>query len=807
MKINSGETPTLRKSIFIPGFKLGKTGMLIGHLMVASLFCVAAWAGTAVLPGLAPRSPFLLSLAATVASAWVGGWRIGVFATGLSIIGVNYLFLLPSEQTELQFAELVHVAVFAAIALFISWIESTRRQSELEQRTARYQLEVILKGVADGITVQNKQGQPIFANDAAAILTGYPNARAMIDTPITEARRRMEAFDDAGDPLSFDQLPNRLALTQGISGQKSFRLRFIDNNEDRWVIINSSPVFDEQGKPSMAINIFRDVTESKMHEVALRREREFLDGVLSSLPVGVGVLDPNGVLLTVNQAALDLAGVKNEPIIGLRVEEMSVIKAIPGAPERLKAVVKRVSEGEFVRYDTSGADDEGKPYYRDFSVSPMRNAAGKVTNVIMTTVDITARKTAEQERSHLAEAVAGQTQRLYEILANMPGMVWEATGDPSVMQQFTFVSDYALRLTGYSVEEWLSRPNMWIDLVHPDDRELAMADSNRVFRDGAGIVRTRWITKDGHEIYIDSFESVIYDKGDHPIGVRGVTMDVTARRRNDEALLNYSRDLKRSNEDLQQFAYVASHDLQEPLRMVTSYLQLVVNRYNDRLDDDAREFIAYAVDGAARMKSLISDLLSYARVESRGAQFSHFNVQTAVENARQFLQLTIDEHNVQFDMSSLPDVWGDLSQITQLFQNLIGNAIKFRRTDDQPRIEIGARRLLDEWEFWVKDNGIGIESQYLDRIFIIFQRLHARGRYEGTGIGLAICKRVVERHGGTIRAESTLGVGTTIYFTISAQSKQREKGVIPTGLPVSEFRPTKRNIPVVASPPESSSPD
>ncbi|MBN3869443.1 GAF domain-containing protein [Nostoc sp. JL33] len=240
-----------------------------------------------------------------------------------------------------------------------------------------------------------------------------------------------------------------------------------------------------------------------------------------------------------------------------------------------------------------------------------------------------------------------------------------------------------------------------------------------------------------------------------------------------------SQELARSNAELEQFAYVASHDLQEPLRMVTSYLQLLERRYKNQLDANADQFIAYAVDGARRMQTLINDLLNYSRLSSRGQPFVPVNCSAILEQAIANLQIAIADSKAVVTHDTLPEVIADATQLTQVFQNLIGNAIKFCR-DHQPRVHIGVAKKdvnldgeslnfvpsADEWLFWVRDNGIGLESQYAERIFIIFQRLHGRGKYPGTGIGLAICKKIIERHGGRIWIESKLGQGSTFYFTI-----------------------------------------
>jgi len=237
-----------------------------------------------------------------------------------------------------------------------------------------------------------------------------------------------------------------------------------------------------------------------------------------------------------------------------------------------------------------------------------------------------------------------------------------------------------------------------------------------------------------------------------------------------------TRELKRSNEDLEQFAYVASHDLQEPLRMVASYLQLLERRYGDRLDSDAHEFIDFAVDGAKRMKTLINDLLAFSRVGTRGEPFENTDLNAVLGRVRADLHALIKEHNALLTCDELPNLMVDETQMAQVFQNLISNAIKFRKEDVPPRIHVSAEDRNGEVLLSVRDNGIGIDPQFADRIFVIFQRLHNSQKYAGTGIGLAISKRIVERHGGRIWVESEEGAGATFYFTLPKhQSEDSEK--------------------------------
>jgi PAS domain S-box-containing protein len=270
----------------------------------------------------------------------------------------------------------------------------------------------------------------------------------------------------------------------------------------------------------------------------------------------------------------------------------------------------------------------------------------------------------------------------------------------------------------------------------------------------------------GEEIHVEVSTAPIFDECGKVTRVVHASRDITERKRAEEALKGQAKELARSNAELEQFAYVASHDLQEPLRMVASYMQLLSRRYKGKLDADADEFIAFAVDGAGRMQRLINDLLLYSRVGSKGKEPQPTECEAVLRHALDNLQEAVRESGAQVDTSPMPAVMGDDVQLVQLFQNLIGNALKFRG-EEPPRVEVQAEPQGEEWLFSVRDNGIGIESKDFERIFQIFQRLHDRESYPGTGIGLAVCKKIVERHGGRIWVESEPGEGTTFYFTLS----------------------------------------
>jgi PAS domain S-box-containing protein len=332
--------------------------------------------------------------------------------------------------------------------------------------------------------------------------------------------------------------------------------------------------------------------------------------------------------------------------------------------------------------------------------------------------------------------------------------------------RLTFMSNRFSERTGLEAAPYLGRKR-WDqpadNLEEADwDRHRAQLERHEPFLDFE-MQRTK---PDGSPVWLSISGEPVFDDSGAFRGYRGVGSDITERKRAQAVLRTAYEELARSNAELQQFAYVASHDLQEPLRMMSSYTQLLEKRYGSKLDQDAREFMNFVVDGATRMKQLIEDLLAYSRVGTRGRELRPVSSLVALDKALVNLRGAIEASGASVTHDAPPEVRADETQLVQLLQNLVGNAIKFRKKEEPCRIHVSAEDAGGEWRFSVSDNGMGIEPQYFERIFMVFQRLHTRDEYPGTGIGLAICKKVVDRHGGRIWVESEPGKGSKFFFTL-----------------------------------------
>jgi PAS domain S-box-containing protein len=501
--------------------------------------------------------------------------------------------------------------------------------------------------------------------------------------------------------------------------------------------------------------------ELALQAEAARLGREQFVGLLESAADAILTVDAQGRIAYANRQTAECFGYPVSELVGMEIEEL-VPEANRDAHRKYRA--KFISEPR-VRPMTSGLDlyarrKDGTKFPVEVSLSPVTGHSG--LQVMATIRDATQAKRAQE---YLAQISALVEASRYAIISYKP--------DGTVLTW----NESARILYGWSPEEMIGRD---VSALIPAD---GMADHrDRVARVAAGEGAQEYETtrrhKDGSLVQVTVSKVPILDAHGKVAAISTISYDLTERVRVERELRERTRELARSNAELEQFAYAASHDLQEPLRMVASYLQLIAQRYRGRLDADADDFINYAVDGARRMKQLINDLLNFSRA-GRGGNPHPVELAGSFNRALAVLALAIEENHAVVTADALPRVIGEESGLAEVFQNLISNAIKFRSAA-APRIHIGAVHEDGYWIISVADNGIGIDPAYNDRIFAMFQRLHGREEYSGTGIGLAICKRIVERMGGRIWVESQPGCGATFRFALP-QAQEDESAQTSTG--------------------------
>ena len=371
---------------------------------------------------------------------------------------------------------------------------------------------------------------------------------------------------------------------------------------------------------------------------------------------------------------------------------------------------------------------------------------------------------------NLEELVEIRTKELRESeerFRNLVNLLPQVICETDERGNLTFVNKNAYNIFGYTPDDFDKGLNV-LQMIIPEDRKRIMKNIMIVLRgkklEKMGENEYTALRKDGSTFPVIIYSSPIVYKY-KSVGMRSIIIDITDQKKAEKELNNALEDLHRSNTELEQFAYIASHDLQEPLRTVASFTQLLQSRYQDKLDDEANEFINFAVDGATRMQGLINNLLTFSRIGTKGISFNPTDMNIVLENVLANIRQSTIEADAEITNDPLPVIIANDPQMTQILQNLISNAIKFRGKSSI-HIHVSGENQPDKWVFSVRDNGIGIEPKHFEHIFIIFQRLHKRDEYEGTGIGLAVCKRIIHRHGGKIWVESELGKGSTFYFSI-----------------------------------------
>jgi PAS domain S-box-containing protein len=623
---------------------------------------------------------------------------------------------------------------------------SVRKAAEthLAQMEGRYR--GLLEAAPDAMVVVNVGGEIVLLNVRAEKEFGYRR-----DELVGQRVKNIIPKGFAERIISDGTRSAAEALAQQIGTGIELIGRRKDGTEFP-IEIMLSPLESSEG--ILVTAAIRDISARKAAETHLAQMEGRYRGLLEAAPDAMVVVKPAGEIVLLNVQAEKQFGYKRDELVGQRVKNI-----IPeGFAERIisdgtrsaaEALAQQIGTG----IELIGRRKDGTEFPIEIMLSPLESPEGILVTAAIR--DISVRKAAE---THLAQ-MEGRYRGLLE--AAPDAMVVVNVGGEIVLLNVRAEKEF-----GYSRDELVGQKVK--NIIPEGFAERLIADALRSTADalaqqiGTGIELTAQ-RKDGSEFPIEIMLSPL--ESADGILVTAAIRDITERKRAEAHLLQKIEELNVSNEELGKFAYIASHDLQEPLRMVASYTQLLSRRYKGKLDAEADEFIAFAVDGANRMQRLIQDLLAYSRVGTKGKDLLDTSSEEALQQALRNLRTAIEESGAVVTHDPLPTVLADEMQLTQMFQNLVGNAIKYQNAG-VPQVHISVARNGEKWIFSVQDNGLGIDPQYFERIFGMFQRLHKREEFAGTGIGLAICKKIAERHGGGISVESQLGQGSTFRFAL-----------------------------------------
>jgi PAS domain S-box-containing protein len=661
-----------------------------------------------------------------------------------------------------------------------------RKKAEAALRESEYRLNAIFDNITEGLIVVDPTGSVLKWNPAALRMHGYERHGSELDF-LSQTRSFFDIATPDGAPVPFDRWPiPRISRGENIRDLELC----VHSRRQGWRRIfnyNGALIRGENDAIVMGLLTIRDVTERRRAEEALRRREAELRAVTDNSPDVIARLDRGLRHTFINPYGEKVYGRPRGEIIGKTNAEI-------GVPEPQVTVLKRHFEEVFATGKQQnvefGFDSPAFGHQHFLSVFvPERDERGEIASILAITRDITQLKQVQerlsdavQETRRRAEEAEKGRRILEALMDNIPEGIIVTDAEGRILS----ISNYLARISGHDQREITGKNYRLVDeLLNEPSRLLDRRHGARARRTGAvgaaAIAETPLAVEypleralstgvvtpgEEHQVYLPggTVHTVVINAapvyaGGRIAGAVSSWRDITDRKKAEDAM-------QASNRELEQFAYVASHDLQEPLRMIASFTELLERRYRDLFDERGRKYLAYIVDGAGRMQALIQDLLTFSRIGRLDTGRERIELDAVVDTVIGDLAGKIRETGAAVTHDPLPALHANASGIGRVFMNLIGNALKFRKPGVAPRVHIAARHSGREWQFAVRDNGIGIDPKYYGKIFVIFQRLHSREEYPGTGMGLAIVKKIVENHGGRIWVESAPGAGATFYFTL-----------------------------------------
>ena len=630
-------------------------------------------------------------------------------------------------------------------------IEERKQVEEALIKSGNY-LDKIINSIADPVFVKDKQHRWVLVNDAYCTLIGYSREELL-------------------EKSDYDFLPLHEANIFWEKDEEVFKTgvenvneeEFTDSDGNLHVIVTKKTLYTDISGEQYIVAIIRDITERKKAENELRRNERKLKIAMDMAKLVSWEYDVSSNLYTFDDQFYRLYGTTMDKEGGSKMSpEMYARKFLP--PEESSIVKEEIAEAlktddpDFsgkVEHSIIMADGEKRFILVRYEI--IKDAKGRTIKIYGVNQDITERKMAEKELK--------ESEQKYRTLFNSSPDSTILIGTDGTLMDVNYA---AQEITGLSKGNLIGKNFTELGLLLDEEMPLHIEKVSQVLR-GKSLkpYESRFIDRNGKVRYAETYLKAL-KKDDEIFAFNVIAHDITERKKAEEKLKEIIDELERSNYELQQFAYITSHDLQEPLRTIASFTQLLERRYGGQLDSDADEFIEFIVDAAVRMKEMIQGLLEYSRVGTQKVEFKEVDMNMELDQALSNLHALINKNKAEITHDLLPNVMADPDQMVRVFQNLISNAIKFRKPDEPPKIHISYQidKENSEYIFKVSDNGIGIEKEYKDKIFEVFKRLHAMGKYEGTGIGLSVVKKIIEQYNGRIWVKSELGNGSTFYFTI-----------------------------------------
>ena len=706
--------------------------------------CLAAGL-TLLLPPIAQGSPFLFFFAAVMLSAWYGGLGPALLTIMLTAAWSNYFLLPPLYSLQVAApADMLRLGLFLLVAFLISSLQARQQWAAAAERAQRKYWQTTLDSIGDAVIVTDAHGTVTAMNPVAQRLTGWNLAAA-------QGRALADVFvivnEETGQPV--ESPVARVLRTGAATGLANHTLLRTKQGPEIPIDDSAAPIHDATGRLQGIVLVFRDISERRQAEAASLR----LAAIVESSNDAVVGKSLDGIVTSWNAAAERLFGYRAEEMIG-----QPILRLLPeDRQDEERMILERLRRGERVdHFETVRRTKDGRLLEMSVTISPLRDARGVIIGASKIARDITEQKRAAQALRESEE----KYRTLFDAIDEGFCIIEKVEGEAGAPLDFRYLEANPAFEAQAGVGGVVGKT---IRQAFPGEPEEWLLTYDTVLRTGEPLRSESGLVTQGRVLDLYSFR--VEDKTQRRVAV--IFKDITARKQAEAARTRLLTEVQRANEELQQFAYIVSHDLNEPLRTITNFLQLLTRRLPDTLDAEAAEYLAFVEEGAQRLRHLLADLLAYTRAGGEGQEVAAVDGNALLARVLADLQLAIAESGATITQDPLPTVWGDATRLGRVMQNLIGNALKFRGPTP-PQVHVSAQREGKQWRFSVRDNGIGIDPAQAGRLFQVFQRLHTRKEYPGTGIGLAICKKIVEQHGGQIWVESELGKGATFFFTLPA---------------------------------------